>query len=119
MKTFKNMAAQGDLIILRIKKLPDNLVKVDPVEGKIVVAHSESGHDHVMVLERPDVVRAYKDKDTSEVDLYEMFFEIDEPTRIEHLRSFDTHKSLQVPAGKFMIKRQREHVPEGFRRAAD
>ena len=119
MKTFKNMAAQGDFIILRIKELPDNLVKVDPVEGKIVVAHSETGHDHVMVLERSDTVRAYKDKDTSEVDLYEMFFEVDEPTRIEHLRSFDTHESLQVPAGKFMIKRQREYVPEGFRRAAD
>lgn len=119
MKTFKNMAAQGDFIILRVKEFPKNLVEVKPENDRFVVAHSETGHDHVMVLERPNTVRAFKDKDTKDVDLYEMFFEVDEPTNIEHLRSFDTHETLQVPTGKFMIKRQREYVPEGFRRAAD
>lgn len=119
MKTFKNMAAQGDFIILRIKEFPKNLVEVKPENDRFVVAHSETGHNHVMVLERPDTVRAYKDKNTKEVDLYEMFFEVDTETPIEHLRSFDTHETLLVPPGKFIIKRQREYVPEGFRRAAD
>lgn len=119
MKTFKNMAAQGDFIILRVKEFPKNLVEVKPENDRFVVAHSETGHNHVMVLERPDTVRAYKDKNTKEVDLYEMFFEVDTETPIEHLRSFDTHETLLVPPGKFMIKRQREYVPEGFRRAAD
>lgn len=119
MKTFKNMAAQGDFIILRVKQFPKNLVEVKPENNRFVVAHSETGHNHVMVLERPDTVRAYKDKNTKEVDLYEMFFEVDAETPIEHLRSFDTHETLLVPPGKFMIKRQREYVPEGFRRAAD
>jgi hypothetical protein len=119
MKTFKNKAAQGDLIILRVKKFPSNLIPVNPVDGRFVVAHSETGHDHVMVMERPGTVRAFKDKDTKDVDLYKMFFEVDAETPIEHLRSFDTHETLQVSPGKYMIIRQREYTPEGFRRAAD
>ena len=42
MKTFKNMAAQGDFIILRVKKFPSNLIPVNPVDGRFVVAHSET-----------------------------------------------------------------------------
>ena len=119
MKTFKNMAAQGDFIIMRVSKFPKNLEKINPVNGVYTVAHSETGHNHVMVMERPETVQAFKDKDTKDADLYELFFQLDEPATIEHQRSFDTHEALQVPAGKYVIKRQREYIPEGFRRAAD
>jgi hypothetical protein len=119
MKTFTNMAAQGDFIILRVKNFPKNLVEIAPQNNKFVVAHSETGHDHVMVLERLEQVTAYKDKDTKDVDLYKMFFDVKESVEIEHHRSHDTHETLEVPKGKYMIARQREHVPEGFRRAQD
>jgi hypothetical protein len=119
MKTFTNMAAQGDFVILRVKSFPKNLVEISPRDNKFVVAHSETGHDHVMVLERPEHVTAYKNKDTKDIDLYEMFFDVKEPVNIEHLRSHDTHETLVVSEGKYMIKRQREYVPEGFRRAQD
>ena len=56
---------------------------------------------------------------TEKVDLYEMFLMVKEPTEINHLRSFDTHETLLVPPGNYVIKRQREYTPEGFRRAAD
>lgn len=118
-KTFKNMAAQGDFIIMRVNKFPKNLEKINPKNGVYTVAHSETGHNHVMVLDRPDDVVAYKERDVKDVDLYQMFFDVKEPTQIEHLRSFDTHETLSVSPGKYMIRRQREYTPEGFRRAAD
>jgi hypothetical protein len=120
-KTFKNMAAQGDFIIMRVKDFPEmkKLEKIESVNNRFVVAHSETGHDHVMVLDRPDDVVAYKERDVKDVDLYQMFFDVKEPTQIEHLRSFDTHDALTVSPGRYMIRRQREYTPEGFRKAAD
>jgi len=117
MKTFTKMAAQGDFIIMRIKALPKGLVKVAPVQGKHIVAHSETGHNHVMEAEH---VTAYKsEKITDDSKLFELFFSVEKDTPIEHLRSFDTHETLLVPAGDYIVKRQREYVPEGFRKAAD
>jgi hypothetical protein len=116
MKTFTKMAAQGDFIILRIADIPSNVEPIAPDQGKIVVAHSETGHNHVMEAER---VTAFKEAGTKDVDLYKMFLNVEAPTEINHLRSFDTHETLLVPPGKYEIRRQREYVAEGFRRAQD
>lgn len=117
MKTFTKMAAQGDFIILRIPSIPANVERLTPdARGHIVVAHSETGHDHVMVADR---VEAYKPTGVKDVDLYEMFLSVKAPTEINHLRSFDTHETLLVPEGDYMVRRQREYVAEGFRRAQD
>lgn len=116
MKTFNRMAAQGDFIIVRVNSIPAGLTRVEPRGNHIVIAHSETGHDHVMLM---DHVQAFKDPKTSDVDLYEMFLSVEAPTEINHLRSFDTHESILVSEGNYLIRRQREYVPEGFRRAAD
>lgn len=117
MKTFTNMAAQGDFVIIRVDHIPEGLVSLEPnKEGSIVIAHSETGHDHVMLADR---VEAYRNSSISDDDLYEMFLLVKEPATIEHLRSFDTHEALEVKPGAYKIRRQREYTPEGFRRAAD
>jgi hypothetical protein len=117
MRTFTKMAAQGDFIIRRISDIDMASVEpVDAVNGVHVVAHSETGHNHVMVADR---VQAYKPAGVKEVDLYKLFLNVEAPTEINHLRSFDTHETLLVPPGKYEIRRQREYVAEGFRRAQD
>jgi hypothetical protein len=116
MQTFINMAAQGDFVIFKVNKIPDNVEVVTPEKGNFIIAHSETGHNHVMEAEK---VKAFKPAKVADVDLYELFLEVKEPTKIEHLRSYDTHESLLVPAGTWQIKRQREYTAEGFRRAQD
>ncbi len=116
MKTFTRMAAQGDFIIMRINDIPTNVERIEPENGVYVVAHSETGHNHVMEMDR---VEAFKPAGVKEVDLYQMFLNVEAPTEINHLRSFDTHETLLVPPGKYEIRRQREYVAEGFRRAQD
>jgi len=116
MKTFTNMAAQGDFIIFRVDTIPENLEKIRPEQGYLTIAHSETGHDHVMLAER---TTAYKDRMTSDDKLFELFLSVEAPTEIIHKRSYDTHEALLVPAGNYVIKRQREYTPEGYRRAAD
>ena len=120
MKTFVNMAAQGDFIIRRIAELPADIVPIQHENGKFIVAHSETGHNHVMVADRVQAFEPVADKNnTQNVDLYKMFLLVEENSVIEHLRSYDTHEPIMVPPGKYEVRRQREYTPEGFRRAAD
>lgn len=115
-RNFTRMAAQGDFIIMRIDDIPLEVEPVQPENGVYVVAHSETGHNHVMVADR---VTAYQPKGVKAQDLYELFFSVKSETKIEHLRSFDTHEALNVTPGNYKVVRQREYVAEGFRRAQD
>ena len=106
--------AQGDLYIKRVDEIPANAKPMEKKNGKYVVAHSESGHDHVLsavggceVYETEDPMTLYlRVADATEVVL-------------EHLRSFDTHRPIQFLKGIFRFRRARERTPEGWRRVED
>lgn len=108
---FVNTCAQGDIYIRRIDKLPDGVVPVEPENGRVIVTHSETGHHHVMTVER---TRAYRLPD-SIMDI----FLVTEGDTLEHLRAFDTHAPIEFDAGVYHVRRQREYTPEGFRRVED
>lgn len=113
MKTFEKMACQGDMALIRIDALPANLNEVAAVNGAFILAHSETGHNHV-VMERPTV------KLFSAMDEFRAYLVVEgEPAVLEHQRSFDTHESVEIKPGIYEVRRQREYTPEGFRRAAD
>ena len=116
MKSFDRIAAQGDFLIIRIDDIPDDVEPYKAESGQYVVAHSETGHNHTMVMDR---VKAYRPKDVRDEDLYRLFFEVEAPTEIVHNRAHDTHETLRVAPGRYEVRRQREYTPEGFRRAAD
>lgn len=113
MKEFKRLAAQGDVILRKIDKLPDGVVEMSSRDGEYVVAHSETGHHHVITA---DKVRAFRPK---KPDIYQMFLQIDEPTDLVHERSFDTHEALRIQPGTYEVRRQRQYTPKGFRPVVD
>lgn len=116
-KTFKNQAAQGDLLIRRIDAVPANAVPMKPESGQFIVAHSETGHHHV-IAERPGV-QVFTTDDP--LVSYLQVIEATEQTEalLEHLRGFDTHETIAIPPGRYELRRQREYTPEGWRRVAD
>jgi hypothetical protein len=118
MKTFRTQAAQGDLLIRRIPALPTNGLKPLATEGgNFIVAHSETGHHHV-IAQRPNVqVFVSEDPMVS----YLQVIEATDATEalLEHLRSYDTHETLQIPPGIYELRRQREYTPEGYRKVQD
>lgn len=117
MKTFENQAAQGDLLIRRIDKLPEHAKKLAAEKGVHVVAHSETGHNHI-IAQRPNVTMfTTGDPMVSYLQVVEAADATE--TLLEHLRSFDTHETIKIPTGIFEIRRQREHTPEGWRRVED
>ena len=112
MQTFKTQAAQGDFLITRIADLPSGVEPVSPDGAATVIAHSETGHHHVIDAKAATLYRLPE-------ALYEAFLVVDQPAVIEHRRAWDTHEMLKVEPGLYRINRQREYVPEGYRLAAD
>jgi len=101
--------AQGDVNLFRVDEIPQAL-KAAPKASEYVLAHSETGHHHVI---DGNAVRVFKE------DEFISYLEVTQPATVRHLRSFDTHAPITLPPGKYRVTRQREYVPEGFRIAAD
>ena len=123
-KTFTNVCAQGDvLFILRNDDtvIPATAVKVNPdVNGHIIVTMSETQHHHVVLIDKP------KKDDPPNAEMFQSadnpliaWLRVNRPTVLEHLRPHDTHAPILFQPGVYEVRRQREYVPEGFRRVAD
>lgn len=130
MKTFHEQAAQGDMLIRVIDKLPDNVIENKDEQGNFVLAHSETGHNHV-VKKQQGVTFFANSNDHFIAYLVVDMKKVKSPVECKHLRDHDTHETISFftgdifskikDAGKkiFEIRRQREYTPEGFRRAQD
>lgn len=117
MKHFKKCAAQGDLLIRRINTIPTQAIRAKSDKGQFVVAHSETGHNHV-VAERPHV--SYFTTNDPMVSYLQVIEATDAAeVCIEHLRSFDTHESIALAPGNYEVRRQREYTLEGWRKVED
>lgn len=117
MRTFNNRCAQGDVMLRRVENFPEGLTPMKSESGNYIVAHSETGHHHI-IAERPNVTVFQTD------DPLVSYLQVIEATDamevvLEHLRNFDTHESISIAPGNYEIRRQREYSPEGWRRVAD
>ena len=114
---FQNCAAQGDLMLRRIEALPANAKPLKAEQGVFVVAHSDTGHNHV-IDERSNV--QWYGTDDPMVSYLQVIEATDATeTLLRHLRGHDTHETIVIPPGVFELRRQREYSPEGWRRVED
>lgn len=102
--------AQGDLNIFAVDSIPDGLCELKPENGKHILAHSETGHHHVV---DGNTVRVFEE------DEFVSYLDVEKESNVVHMRSFDTHDPVALNPGQYRITRQREYTLEGFRRAAD
>jgi len=119
MKTFNDIAAQGDVTFVRINQLPDGLVPVEAADGSYIVAHSETGHHHVVPEQDTQCFMAPDNNDRQGPPL--LYLVCENGLRVDHMRSNDTHESLISDKGMFVVVPQRESdgTLEGWRRALD
>ena len=116
--SFDKSAAQGDCLIRKVDSIPASAMPAEADHrGFYVLAHSETGHDHIAVAHPHVKFYSTDDPLVSYLQVVEATDAME--TVIEHLRSFDTHESIKVGPGNYEIRRQREYTPEGWRRAAD
>ena len=118
MKTFKLVAAQGEVNIRRIETLPDNLTPVAPEKGLLVVGHSESGHHHGF-RDEPGVTVMERTKDVPEG--MKIFYAIlENPTALIQ-DAAAPHEDIAFDPGIYEVRISREFDPfaEQARRVAD
>lgn len=106
--------AQGDILIIPIATVPVSAKKAEPDGKHYVIAHSETGHHHVIEKSRAEVYEAADDGFIAYIKT------LGAGAEITHQRSFDTHETIALqPNSTYEVRRQREYVAEGFRKAAD
>ena len=111
-KTISKLAFQGDVCFRRVEALPDKAALQPRVDGRIVVAHSETGHDHYLDAVG---VEAFQEPDRPMV----CYLRSAMPVEVKHARSWDTHAPLLLAPGIWEVRREREYTPAGFRRVED
>lgn len=109
---FKKQAAQGDLLLRKIDLLPEGLKQASAENGKFIVAHSETGHHHTVLEKSAQLL-------IDQTNEFIAYLDVKEDTQVTHERSYDTHAPIEIKKGLYEIRRQREYVAEGFRRAQD
>ena len=110
-------AFQGDVMVRSVDRLPPKAVRMGRGPDGTVVAHSETGHHHVVVGDH-EPYRVPAD------DGMRTFVVARGPLELRHLRGWDTHETLELfydGPGEVVweMPRQREYMPDGWRRVED
>jgi hypothetical protein len=117
MKTFNKVAAQGEIVIRRVEKLPENVKALEPEMGKYIIGHSETGHHHSMTLERK---KAYVSNSAPE-GMRVLYAVLESTAELVHERGHDTHETISFDPGIYEFRIGREYDPyaELARQVAD
>lgn len=98
---------QGDVMLDKITKLPAGLKRVQPKNGRFIVAEGEvTGHAHA--IEEKGCEMYVDDKGV-------MYLTVETETEIVH----EEHASITLPPGVYVYTPQREYHPEKIRRVED
>ena len=106
-----SVSFQGDLMIIPVNEIPGDAKEVKTKDKNHVVAHSETGHHHVLSAQ---CARVYV-----VASAMMLYAKVIEQTELTHLRPYDTHEALSLPPGNYQLLRQREGSPQGWRQVAD
>ena len=111
----ENLGAHGEITFVRVAALPDGFASEAPSNGEFVVAHSETGHHHVL---EADGVEYMADKEDALVAWVRI--QKEHGAKLTHKRSNDTHRALTIAPGLYKIRHAREEDILGeIRRVAD
>ena len=116
MKYVNKVAAQGEMLIRRVDGFNGTRKEMETENGKFILAHSETGHHHVIDREH---VQVFEQTENVPEGMGILQMIVNSPSEITHLRSTDTHEPLMLGEGLWEVRLQREYTPEGYRRVAD
>lgn len=107
MKKRSFIIRQGDVLIESISTIPTNLQKQKPVDGRVILAYGEvTGHHHSIESAAADWWKG---------GCEDQFVEVKTATKVVH----QEHGPIDLPKGKYRVRRQREYTPAALRNVAD
>lgn len=105
METFR----QGDVLMVPVASLPDDVQDCTPDEGRVIIMEGEAtGHAHAFY---GDAVRVYKPKGAARPT----YLRVVETALLRH----EEHETAKVPPGIYRIPQQSEYTPEELKRVTD
>lgn len=111
MKTFKTIAAQGEITIRRIgaktRNLPKGFTAILPENGRYIIGHSETGHSHV--IDAIGATVGVLDKPPEGMRILHLILK--NPHSLEHLRNYETHAPIMLEPGQYEVRIAREYDP--------
>jgi hypothetical protein len=102
---------QGDVLLVRVKRIPKDAIAQEVKGNKVVLALGEAtGHHHRF---------EFLDK-THNAKLYvavggARYLDVSAPSDLLH----EEHSTAPVPAGKWLVPQQVEYTPQALRNVAD
>ena len=99
---FTKVAAQGELRFAKVSKAPQKGISVPPINGLLIVGHSETGHHHVVDADCATLTR---------VDEFLAYLTVNKPTELVHQREFYTHRPVALQPGMYEFRTGREFDP--------
>lgn len=115
-RIIKNQAAHGDIYLVRVDKLPESGItrkRVDKGEP-VVLAHSESGHNHYIDAGCASKVEHYTVDGVRDDRALRGYLVVtpDNDVCLRHKKPppYD-HKDAWIPAGIYQIRRHRSYNP--------
>lgn len=106
-----NVYRQGDVLVMEAT-IPTNLVPVPRDAGRVVLAYGEvTGHAHAIASPDADLFAA----PGATAETIDRYLRVRSQVAIEH----EEHAPITLPPGDYIVRRQREYLPESFRQVAD
>lgn len=107
MKATKEVYRQGDVMLVKVARIPGGAKPVARDRGRVVLAYGEvTGHAHAILEEEVTML---------EVDSGIRYLDAAMDAFLRH----EEHGAIFVPGGKYRVIRQREYTPEEIRNVAD
>lgn len=102
-KEFEKVVAQGDMLMVKVDGVPDEVKRQHPINGELIITHSETGHSHV--IKESEGVELYQHAN----DNLKAYLVVEnEPVDLVHKRSYHTHETVRINKGVYAIFRQRQ-----------
>ena len=100
------MYRQGDVLVIPISEVPNDVEEVPRENGRIVLAHGEvTGHAHAIDSRFAHLVAKGAER----------FLRTERPVMLRH----EEHREIRLPAGQYRVVIQREYHPESVRNVLD
>lgn len=100
-KDLRTAIQHGECLLVPVKSIP--IGKTERIISKIV-AHSETGHHHV--------IESKTEFETiGSIDKKDLYLRLFEPAKLVHKKTADKHKTLTVPIGDWKILHKSEYDP--------
>lgn len=113
----KKALRHGEAMVTPVDALPEGIEQV--YEGKeFVLAHSETGHNHIAFAGAGGTISVFKPVGADDGTL---FLKVSKDSRIEHLKSFDKHETLNLFKGVYQvtIKKAYDYFAKRLERVRD